>query len=374
MPAEPVVLKRIPIAEVGKWSASTGEWEATRAKFDSAVRASQDRTLRQARVFLGHNEQRIKTGMDTVPAVGLAPRLVHENDVLYADHLVPPGIAAMAKLHWPSRSIEALEGITAPSGETYEMYVTGVAWLGDDLPAVDTLPDLAQLWGLDEDQFAVAASSAERPRLIVCALGEGAAPASAGTTNPRQEAPMPTPAPAEEPKAPAPDPKAEQPKGTQDEPKTDPKAEGQPKEPAKAEPAADTPKPITLDDLPDHLVVMDKAKVAEYDEGMKQLGKLLADAADKEAEAFADELEAEGVIAASAKEQYAQDYRDNPDVTRRICSRMPKGVHQPAPVGRVAATRANDTDGDEGGSGFSTRLLTPEQIADAKARGLIKED
>jgi hypothetical protein len=346
MPAEMAVIKRVPIAQVGTWAASTGEWEATRLQFEDAVRASQDRSVRPARIYLGHNEERIAAGTDTTPAVGWPANLALDDDTLYADLWVPPLLADTAHVHFPGRSIEARTNVTAQSGQTYSMVIDGVALLGRDMPAVDTLPDLAELWGMNDREPVAASAGTEGSRLIVCALKGATPPASAGPDNPRQEAPMPSPAPAEDPKAPAPGPKATEPKGTDDTPKADPLGDEPSGTPKAEQPKADEPKADTPI-LPDGFIPVEQAKWDELNAKLAQLDTLMADKAEREADEFAGELVAAGKIAASSKPKIVEQFKANPDGTRAICDLLPDGAHEAPPTGRVAATRADDTDGDD---------------------------
>ncbi len=377
MPAELTVIPRVPIAQVGTWAASTGEWEATRAQFEDAVAAFYDPTVMRARLYLGHNDERIAAGLDTTPAVGWPSNPVLENDTLYVDFNVPTSFAEQLPFRFPGRSIEARTNVVAASGRRYSMVLTAVALLGTEIPAVEPLPDLSEVLGIEQPRELVAAEAAET-RLIVCALSEGAAPASAGPDNPRQEAPMPTPAPAEEPKTPANDPKAKTPEG-EDTPKVDPKAEEQPKEPAKDVEPKDPDASSSGLVIPDGFTLVEKGKYDELTASVATLTdtvKTLTDAKlEGDADEFAGELVAAGKIAASSKPKIVEQFKANPDATRAVCDLLPEGVHEAPPTGRVAATRADDdADGEQGDAAFSTRLLTADQIADAKARGLIQED
>lgn len=349
MAREMRVIRNVPILEVGTWQASS-EWTVTRAHIYAAVNSLKDPAVRLPRIWIGHDDERDEPASDKGgPAVGWMSNLqaIDDGDTLAADMHVPPLLAETMHAHFPGRSGEFWENVTTATGITHLLTVDGVALLGRELPAVETLEDIAELWGMTpsrEDVPVDAPKIAASRRLIVCALGRNT-PAPAGPDNPRTEGHMPNPAPTGA--TPAPDPKVEP--GTPEPTNTDPAAVTPPEGDPAAEPTKTPAKPaepskLTLDDLPDHLVVMDKAKVAEYDAGMEQLGKLLKKAAEQEADAFAEELVDDRKIAAKAKPKYAAEYLENPEATRRICDLMPKGVVEAPPTGRIAATRGDDTD------------------------------
>lgn len=377
MAAEMTVIPRVPIAQVGTWAASTGEWEATRKQFEDAVLASQDPTCPRPRIWIEHDDERIETGNSPKPASGWLSGLDITEDfggTLVADFNVPKKLADELPFAFPGRSIEGKTNITATSGRRYGLVLDGVALLGKDIPAVTPLPDMAEVLGMVEPRQPVAASGATEPRLIVCALSGAATPASAGPSQPRQEASMPTPAPAEEPKTPAPDPKAEQPSGDNPEPKTEPKAD-EPNAPTKAEPKSDPDKSSSGLVIPEGFSLVENGTLEEMKKQIAEVPGLVAASRKTEAKEYFDDLVyVKKSVAATSVPELTEMYMKNPDGTRAICDLMPKDVYEPPPVGRVAATRAVDDQVDDGGSGFSTRLLSPEQIADAKARGLIKED
>lgn len=373
MPAEMAVIKRVPIAQVGTWAASTGEWEATRKQFEDAVRASQDRSVRPARIYLGHNEERIAAGTDTTPAVGWPSNLALDGDTLYADLWVPPLLAETAHVHFPGRSIEARTNVTASSGQRYAMVLDGVALLGRDMPAVDTLPDLAELWGMNDRAPVAASAETSGSRLIVCALTDATPASTAGPVNQRPEGTMPNDAT---------DTTAAADTSTTAAVETTSTTTG-----AEAESTDTTTTTDAVTDaqdttssglvIPEGFELVESGTLAEMKAQLAEVPGLVAAQRKTEAAEYLDNLvNVKRSIAASSVPDLTKRYMKDPEGTRAFCDLMPEGIFQPPPVGRVAATRANDDDGDgdQGGSGFSTRLLSPEQIADAKARGLIKED
>lgn len=347
MAAEMTVIPRVPIAQVGTWAASTGEWEATRKQFEDAVLASQDPTCPRPRIWIEHDEERIETGNSPKPASGWLSGLDITEDfggTLVADFNVPKKLADEMPYALPGRSIEGRTNITATSGRRYGLVLDGVALLGKDIPAVTPLPDMAEVLGMVEPRQPVAASGATEPRLIVCALSGAATPASAGPSQPRQEAPMPTPAPAEEPKTPAPDPKAEQPSGDNPEPKTEPKAD-EPKDTPKAEPKSDPDKSSSGLVIPEGFELVESTTLNEMKAQLAEVPDLVLEKRKREGEEYFDDLvENKKSIAASAVPGLVEKYAKDPEGTRAICDLLPPNMFQPPPTGRVAATRAAETD------------------------------
>lgn len=180
-----VVLPGVPVAAVGTWQASTGEWRCTREQLADAVRAQADPAFRVPVVHLGHDDPRY----DGEPAVGRLEnlRLADEGDTLVADLVgVPAWLAEVMASAYPSRSIEALLGVTMADGTEYAMVVTGLALLGVTAPAIESLADIADLYGASRDVTTYAAAStvaasalpAERTTPMPRALGQVVASAS----------------------------------------------------------------------------------------------------------------------------------------------------------------------------------------------------
>jgi hypothetical protein len=103
------------------------------------------------------------------PAFGRCENLVVEGQTLYADYVVPPGLAAVIDWSFPGRSVEAITGsMLGPTatGRTHELIVTAVALLGVDLPGVSTLPDLMDVlaeMGTEQPEQAVIMATIAAP-------------------------------------------------------------------------------------------------------------------------------------------------------------------------------------------------------------------
>ncbi len=173
-------LRRIPLARVGTWSASTGEWECTREQLADAVRAQEDPSFRGAVLKIGHTDPRFNAG-DGTPAVGRVTNLAldEDGDVLVGDYEdIPAWLAEVAQAAYPSRSVEMNLGVQTVAGDEYAGVLTAVALLGVTPPAIENLDDIAALFGAD-----VAASGEWTTTRTI------AAAALPATTN---GAPMPT--------------------------------------------------------------------------------------------------------------------------------------------------------------------------------------
>lgn len=362
MPAALTTLQRIPLAQVGTWNTQVGDGTMDHALLDAIVTASADPLVRTPRVLLGHSVRQGDSGVEQVPrpAIGHVDNLTVDGDTLYGDLHVPDWLAAVAETAIPARSIEAWRNYQTANGDQYPAVLTGVALLSDELPAVDTLQDLRDLWDrhpAPQPAEPIAAGAAATP-LVVCALAPASPIPSAAPAadNPDQEATVPTdPAPAEMPVV---EPEA----AVQPDTPTEPDAPTAPGE----EPAAAAP------EVPDGFVLMDAAKVAEFEAGMAKLNELLAAKADEDANTFADSLVAAGKIAPASRDRIVSQYKQAPDATKAFADLLPE---QTVPTGSLtAAARQPATEPDDDtDTGVSDRLLNPAQRARLVELGLIKD-
>ncbi len=142
------VIPGVEIARTGTWHASTGTFTFTREHLDAAAAASLDPQLRDPVIKIGHD------GVlgDGAPAVGRVANLrTHETAdggyALVGDLVVPEALAEIAPIAYPARSIEgAFHYQTAPTAREYPFVMTGVALLGETLPAIESLNDLYDLF------------------------------------------------------------------------------------------------------------------------------------------------------------------------------------------------------------------------------------
>jgi hypothetical protein len=155
----------VPIARVGTWSTSSGEWECTAEQLRDAVLAQHDPAFRAAVLKIGHRDERFTDGEvlgDGEPAVGRVVnlRLDETGQTLVADLVgIPAWLDEVLESAYPSRSVEAALGVQTPAGATYAMVVTGCALLGVTAPAIQSLGDIAALYGQDTSVEAYVAAS-----------------------------------------------------------------------------------------------------------------------------------------------------------------------------------------------------------------------
>lgn len=169
----------VPIAAVGTWQAATGEWVCTAEQLRSAVAAEQSGHFRTPVLKLGHDDPRFNqddgqaTG-DGQPAVGRLERLRLSDDgqMLLCDIVgIPAWLDDVMETAYPSRSIEALVGVITQDGGEWPMVVTGLALLGVQAPAIESLGDIADLFGVSRDVADYI--TAARARVAAAALPEG---------------------------------------------------------------------------------------------------------------------------------------------------------------------------------------------------------
>jgi hypothetical protein len=157
----------VPLATVGVWAASTGEWECTADQLRDAVVAQHDPAFRAPVLKLGHTDGRF-TG-DGQPAVGrvINLRLDGTGQTLLGDLVgIPAWLDDVLESAYPSRSIEADLMVETAAGARYSMVLTGLALLGVAAPAIASLPDIAALYGQDTSVDAYVAAT----RLAASAL------------------------------------------------------------------------------------------------------------------------------------------------------------------------------------------------------------
>lgn len=139
------------------WPASTGPQEVTTEHLMSIVEAESDGSLRDAVLKIGHVDSRFSDGS---PALGWVKNLRVSDDggVLIGDFVNVP--AKLAKLivgseekpaPYRSRSVEVLFNVKTPEGVEYPAYLSGVALLGMEEPAVSGLRDVFDLFAASAD-------------------------------------------------------------------------------------------------------------------------------------------------------------------------------------------------------------------------------
>lgn len=159
---ELTVVPDVELCQTGTWHASTGEHTFTTDDWEAVVEAANDPAFRAPQVYIGHDHA---AWGDGEPSVGhIANLRVSDDGVsLRGDLHLLPAVAELAPVVWPSRSIEGQFSVTSSTGNRYRMILTGLALLGANLPAVETLDDLTAL--------TVAAGSGDTPDRFTLTLG-----------------------------------------------------------------------------------------------------------------------------------------------------------------------------------------------------------
>lgn len=142
-------IRGVEILKVGTWDARNGTFTCTREDLESAVEFHRAGIHRPAPLKIGHDDPRFDGG----PALGHLDnlRLADGGDTLLADFAgVPAPIASLLPHAYKDRSIEGLFDYRDPaSGRTFRFIVTACALLGERAPAVHTLKQLGELYGVD---------------------------------------------------------------------------------------------------------------------------------------------------------------------------------------------------------------------------------
>lgn len=164
MPVDVVTIPAVELVRVGVHEISTGTWVVSRRDLADAVAAARAGVVRDPVIKLGH-EGPLAGG---APALGRVRNLRVVNDSLIGDFVdVPRAVAAMMPKAWPSRSVEGFTSYEADDGRTYGFVLCAVALLGEVMPGIHNLADVAELYG-------VAAGSA-RPVVIASTPADHAA-------------------------------------------------------------------------------------------------------------------------------------------------------------------------------------------------------
>jgi hypothetical protein len=164
-------IRGIELVKVGTWAASTGDWTVTADDLASAIKAHQANVLRKPVVKIGHEDPRFDGG----PALGYVDnlRLADRGTTLVGDLVNVPGpIAKLLPHAYPDRSVEALIAYEAPDGTTWPLVLTGLALLGAEAPAVESLASLQELYGVAAKRVTLAAPQphdANRSRTVAVA-------------------------------------------------------------------------------------------------------------------------------------------------------------------------------------------------------------
>lgn len=162
----------VELLAVGRWKGHNcpkDGCEFTKTMLDQLVTAyDATRDSLQAPVKLGHNDDQALLQADGLPAAGWVTNLRRDGDKLLGDlEKVPAAIAdLMSAGAYRTRSAELMPNLDV-AGETYPLVFTGLALLGEDLPAVQGLADITALYQ------SLHLSLKEGARAIVFSLPEG---------------------------------------------------------------------------------------------------------------------------------------------------------------------------------------------------------
>lgn len=143
-----VTIPDVELAKVGTWDASTGTVTFTDEDFAAAVAAQADPAIRNGIIKLGHKKQ---PGGLELPTIGriINLRTKDEGGTLVGDLTgVPEWLAEIIPTAFPSRSIEGCFNYRTGNGNTYRFVLEAIALLGESLPAVENLSDIATLYGV----------------------------------------------------------------------------------------------------------------------------------------------------------------------------------------------------------------------------------
>lgn len=158
----------VELARTGRFDASTGPVTLTKEDFDNIAEAYTELKGKiDIPVKLGHDEQNIleEAGL---PAAGWVENIRRVGEKLLADITgVPDAVAKLIESGGlRKRSIEAVRNVKL-AGKRYKMALTGLALLGSELPAVDSLEDITALYASGK-AFDTLGSDSEITARIIC--------------------------------------------------------------------------------------------------------------------------------------------------------------------------------------------------------------
>ncbi|QSL99871.1 capsid maturation protease [Gordonia phage Ayotoya] len=162
MVVELVTMPGVELARTGQWSASTGVATLTRQDLAAAVDALACPHVRNPVIKLGHTDPRF----DGQPAIGRIVNLEVVDGYSLRGDLdgMPAWLGEVLASAYPSRSIEGEWKHKCTVGHTHPFVLTALSLLGETPPAIgslETVDDIALLWGVDSDSQAVAIAAKE---------------------------------------------------------------------------------------------------------------------------------------------------------------------------------------------------------------------
>lgn len=146
MTVELVTVPNVHLLSVGTWLCSTGIFECFAEDIAAIVEAQDDPGVRSPIVKLGH--------LDTLhglaaPAVGNIKNMRASDDGmdLYGDLVgIPKWLADILPSAYPSRSVEVTKTYSGSTGHVHQAVITALALLGVDIPAIESLEDIRELY------------------------------------------------------------------------------------------------------------------------------------------------------------------------------------------------------------------------------------
>ncbi|MEU3452165.1 hypothetical protein ABZ671_00780 [Micromonospora sp. NPDC006766] len=163
----------VELIRTGRWSISTGQWDASREDLAAAVAAMSCPAIGKPIIKIGHTDTRFTPG-DGEPAIGWYEnlRVADGGHTLIADQVAPAWLTDVQAAAWPNRSVEGTYNARCGLGHTHPFVLTAVALLGVTPPGVSTLTalhsldDVKALYGI-----AAGREPAEGEVRIVAAVG-----------------------------------------------------------------------------------------------------------------------------------------------------------------------------------------------------------
>lgn len=150
----------VPLVETGiEYPLSTGPHTFTESELQASVEAYlTDPAIKAPRLKLGHTSDFNEGTGDAEPAFGTAEnlRMSSNQQAVIGDYIgVPEWLANVMPTAYPSRSVDALGGVTTVTGKQHDMVITAVCALGVYWPGCSVLDDLPKWFGTEIPEGAV---------------------------------------------------------------------------------------------------------------------------------------------------------------------------------------------------------------------------
>lgn len=143
----------VELLEVGEdWETSTGVFTWTLEDLQAAIESQSDPSIRTPILKLGHSDPRF----DGQPSFGRVEnlRLSENQQTLIGDYVgVPVWLGQILPSAYPRRSIEGEFNYTSKTGNTWSFILSAVSLLGAFYPAISTLEDLKEYWGVEAPEL-----------------------------------------------------------------------------------------------------------------------------------------------------------------------------------------------------------------------------